>query len=146
MLEQDFTLYTLFDITKTGIIKTCNADFPTFVDEADQLIRNKSEWDKSRNQQRNWEIIIQLLGFRAQPIIKSPPMKILNCDIFKSNFGLQTVWKLDFSSEQPGVYSLDLFINEFDNIPMITNLNETTNFNKSTLTTHGIEKNVLFLN
>jgi hypothetical protein len=144
MPSQDFVLYTLFDITKTNIIKNCTSDFKTFVDDADQIIRNKSEWDLSRNQQRNYEIIIQLIGFRAQPIIRSNPTKILNSEIFKDSFGPQTVWKLNFSSEFEDVYSTDLFIDEFDNIPLIPNLTETAKFEKPILKTHGHNKNITF--
>lgn len=38
-----------------------------FVDRLDQPITDVDSWNSSRNQQRNWETILQLIGLYTQP-------------------------------------------------------------------------------
>ncbi len=40
---QFVTVFTLFDITKTGVLKVYNANIPTVLDDADQFVRNRAE-------------------------------------------------------------------------------------------------------
>lgn len=37
------------------------------MDRADQSITNFDSWNSSRNQQRNWETLLQLIGLYTQP-------------------------------------------------------------------------------
>jgi hypothetical protein len=39
-----------------------------FEDQAGQPIQDLAAWNRSRNQQRNWETLLQILGLRAQPM------------------------------------------------------------------------------
>ena len=97
-----------------------------------------ASWNFSRNQQRNWETINQLISLRTQPLEVSPAQ----CK--------DGVWQFKFEVEQPLVYSLtgregdfDSLINECNNVPMITGLLETKT-TSTVLITSGPEINIWF--
>ena len=58
---------TLFDCTATGVVGHIKHDQLPFKDRADQPIGDEQTWLKSRNQQRNWESILQVISLRTQP-------------------------------------------------------------------------------
>jgi hypothetical protein len=102
------------------------------------LIHTIVDWNRARNQHRNWETIMQMISLRAQPtVIKDP-----TCT--------DGVWSFEFSVETPGVYStdnnvdnLDGLLNECDGIPMIVGLDETDSIDPS-LTISGTKQNLWF--
>ena len=53
---EHFTIITLVDITRTGIT------------------RNYAGEEHLRDQQRNWETVLQVLGIRAQPTVTDGPI------------------------------------------------------------------------
>jgi hypothetical protein len=149
------TIYTLFDITRTGVLKNYTPDIPAFIDDADQLVRNQAEWNRSRNQQRNFETLMQIISLRAQPIMLENP-KIFTVQSFdQMGFGSaiqggQTVWMVSFATEHTDVYSdastaLGLLVSECHNIPMITGLTETFLPNSQFIQTSGINTNTVFM-
>lgn len=148
------TIYTLFDITHTGVTKPFDCRLPAFVDEADQIVRNQAEWTRSRNQQRNWETIVQLISLRAQPMYLETPRQIFNADAAKLGLGCQwsepqTVWTFNFTTENIGVYedgmsALGKLINESQYVPMITGLTETASITKAFIETSGTGTNTSF--
>lgn len=147
------TIYTLFDITRTGVLKNYAENFPVFVDDADQLVRTHAEWIRSRNQQRNFETLMQIVSLRAQPIMLENPKKITTSSEFLnfgSNYtGLQSVWAVSFATEHSDVYSknsnpLGELIAECHNIPMITGLTESFLPNNQFMQTSGINTNTVF--
>jgi len=142
-----YTLYTLFDITHTGIIRGFVPKTPPYPDWAGQLIKNRITWDRSRNQQRNWECITQLLNLRtlARPI--GYPVKTPFCDAVNYKFGSDfshyqfTVWQLDFTVSQPELLDLEA---DFDYIPLVSQLNERVFFDISCLRSSGSKCNIYF--
>lgn len=117
--------YTLVDITKTGTIGT----FKKGID-----IDEKS-WNFSRNQQRNWETVLQLISLRAQPIYLEDPVLLKERDLkdfkFSQKFvGNHNVWVFRFSSEHQSVFGDDLSLLRSDvhNVPINVGLKETTVF------------------
>ena len=148
------TIYTLFDITRTGVLKNYTENFPVFVDDADQLVRNQPEWSRSRNQQRNFETLMQIVSLRAQPIMLENPKKItasaqsLN---FGANYsGSHSVWTVSFATEHADVYTqnsnpLGLLITECHNVPMIVGLTETFLPDNQFMQTSGINTNTVFM-
>ena len=58
---------TDFDCTNTGVTGHFKPSKLPFRDHADQLIENEDDWIRSRNQQRNWETLFQLVGLYTQP-------------------------------------------------------------------------------
>ena len=126
--------YTLVDITKTGVISLYRKEIPMFMDDAEQLVRDQSTWERSRNQQRNFETIIQTISLRAQPIYLDVPKKAtvdLAVHKFGSEFtGDQAVWSFNFTVEHTAVFDkndqpLWALNQDMNNIPCIANLRET---------------------
>ena len=58
---------TDFDCRPTGVTGHFRTNVLPFVDRADQSITNFESWNSSRNQQRNWETLLQLIGLYTQP-------------------------------------------------------------------------------
>lgn len=152
---QFVTVFTLFDITKTGVLKVYNANIPAFLDDADQLVRNQAEWERSRNQQRNWETMMQIISMRAQPIMLENPVKNQNYDLADIGFDQQhgtnqTVWITSFATDHADVYAtktdpVGTLKLESMYVPMITGLKETAKFTQSCIITQGAEINTVFV-
>jgi hypothetical protein len=126
--------YTLFDITKTGLVKHRKSTSIPFYDSEGQLIDSEAKWQQSRNQQRNFETLVQLLSLRTQPQELDRPRKTIEQDLEKlglGNYGKNSlVWNLDFTVEFDSIFKSDtdnlgLLRDDFDKIPMITGLGET---------------------
>lgn len=129
---------TLFDCTCTGITGHFRSSQVPYADRTGRLINTIDDWNRSRNQHRNWETIMQMISLRAQPTIIQEP---------KCTDG---VWQFEFSVETPGVYStnndadnLDSLLNECAGIPMVVGLDETGTIEPS-LTINGPNQNLWF--
>jgi hypothetical protein len=88
-------------------------------DRAGQAVTNEQEWNRSRNQQRNFETLLQLVGLYTQPLALSEPE--YNC-----NTGL---WTFEFDVEFEGIFatesdSLGRLTQQAQGVPMITGLLE----------------------
>jgi hypothetical protein len=66
-----------------------------FRDRAGQVIQDTASWNRSRNQQRNWETLTQILGLRTQ-------LFALTTDPIQDQTG--TRWMFEFETETDGVY------------------------------------------
>lgn len=129
---------TLFDCTYTGITGNFKAGQIPFTDRAGQSIQNIASWNKSRNQQRNWETIMQLISLNTQPQDIVPP---------KCNNGM---WQFEFRVESADVFAAN---NSSDplaglkqnctGVPMITNLNENNHI-EPVLSAQGTDQNIWF--
>lgn len=132
-----YVVCTLFDITHTGVL--------AYKAELDNL--------SARNQQRNWQVVYQLLQLRIQPEIITTPTAI-ETNVFLYNFGssfkgIQRVWHTVFAVSNPTVFERELdptayLCDDFSNIPMLTGLTETAKFSKNCLITQGIDANICF--
>ena len=134
---QFFTGYTLVDITPTHVIRSVNPD------------------DIKRNQQRNWETVLQCMSLRTQPLhIKEPkiyqevPTDVLKFgDYFEGN---HTVWHWTWATEKSDVYDLPNkplggLLQDFEQVPIITGLGETGRFMLPIFYPYGAIKNVYFV-
>ena len=125
--------FTLVDITQTGIVSSTNS--------------------KERNQQRNWETVIQVIGLRSQPTLLSAPI-VEELDLSYFRFGTEymgtnRVWSFKFGTEQDGVYSdgvtpFGLLELDFVKVPIIVGLDETAAMNLSTFKVVGPQRNIYF--
>jgi hypothetical protein len=107
---------TLFDITATGITGHYKTSRIPFTDEAGQEIANSDDWNRARNQQRNWETLVQLISMRTQIFELTTPV------------AEDKEWSFEFEVETPGIYGSDdnpvhILISDADGIPMINHLN-----------------------
>lgn len=134
---EHFTILTLVDITRTGIT------------------RNHAGEDRLRDQQRNWETVLQVLGIRAQPTVTEGPITdVVDEFVVKNLFGDmysgdQRIWAVGFSIEHQSVYAkganqLALLEEDFNQVPVITGLDETARFILPIFYSHGAIKNIAF--
>ncbi len=86
---------TTFDCTRTGVTGHYRASQVPFVDRSGQPINSQSDWVRSRNQQRNYETLLQIFGLRTQPLDISDPEHT------------DSVWQFEFSVEAPAVFATD---------------------------------------
>lgn len=109
---------TLFDITATGITGHFKPSRLPFEDQAGQAITDLQTWNHSRNQQRNWETVTQVLGLRTQ-IAWIPPIRDASG------------WMFEFEPDNDQVFAsgddvLALLRADCQGVPMITGLEEST--------------------
>lgn len=128
-MNNNITGYTLIDITSTRVI---------------------SDDTRSRNQQRNWETLKQVLGLRTQVDI-APSPAILQLDLSELKFGnkfkgKQLVWRFEFSAEQISALGVDFNVlkSDFELVPVILNLAETVTISSPLFKTSGNECNIYF--
>ena len=129
---------TYFDCSPTGVTGHYRVSSIPFRDRVGKTIESQAQWNYSRNQQRNWETLNQLISLRTQPENITPARE------------LQGIWTFEFEVEQPLVYSesgvvgdLTTLINECNGVPMITGLTESrTKIN--VLSTRGDDQNIWF--
>ena len=109
---------TLFDITATGVTGHIKPGRMPFHDLAGHRIADAADWNRSRNQQRNWETVTQLIGLRTQVINLTTPVKI------------DSQWQFEFEVDNENLFSDDrdsLAVLKADcaGVPMLTGLTET---------------------
>ena len=125
--------HTLFDITKTGVNFRNRYDVKSDID----LL-------KHRNQQSNFETILQVVGMRGQPENISEVQRISASlgELKKYNFGYLysskylkkiksvAIWRFEFSVDRSsvfdnGVTELGYLLADCSGVPMIVNLDES---------------------
>ncbi len=63
---------TDFDCRSTGVTGHYRENTLPFTDQLGQSVTDIPSWVRSRNQQRNWETIMQLISLYTQPVRVSP--------------------------------------------------------------------------
>jgi hypothetical protein len=131
-----FVGYTLIDITNTGVY------------------RNDAQQPVLRNQQRNWETVLQVIGLRAQPIdVVSPTdpktVAMANHQFGSYYTGSHRCWKFKFYVEHQHVFGGENNPTEFlekdiNEVPVITGLSESVALPDPVFYTNGILKNTYF--
>lgn len=129
-----FTCLTLVDITATGVTR-------------DTVDLHK------RNQQRNWETVIQTIGIGAQPLEISRP-ETIEIDLEYLEFGkfyqdTHQVWIFNFAVEHHDVFLKDddptgRLTDLFGQVPIICGLDETARFILPIFYCEGAIKNIYF--
>lgn len=132
---QLFQGFSLVDITATGVTRS---NIPDNIE---------------RNQQRNWETVMQCMGLRTQPqniqipTITFEAMKKYEFGDFYS--GEQKIWNWYWTVEREGIYDLkDKQLGglqlDFEQVPIITGLQETAKFMLPIFYPYGTIKNIYF--
>ena len=129
---------TLFDCSRTGVTGHYRSSEIPFVDATGQVVNNQSDWNHSRNQQRNWETLLQIIGLRTQPMDVTTPAH------------RDGVWEFEFTSESEGVYEIHSdpdplagLKTDCEGVPMMLNLQEQPSL-APTITTAGSNQNIWF--
>lgn len=129
---------TLFDITATGVTGHCRPTRMPFTDQAGQHIRDQEDWHRSRNQQRNWETLTQIIGLRTQIFDLQPPIRDRG----------GTTWMFEFETELDGVFGPDadptqILRQDSEGVPMILGLDNRSDL-APMLINQGPEQNIWF--
>ena len=111
---------TSFDCTATGITGHFRTAQLPLTDRAGQAVTDESEWNRSRNQQRNFETLLQLVGLYTQPLEVSDP----------TYDPATQLWQFEFDVEFAGIFatesdSLGLLKQQARGVPMIVGLGES---------------------
>lgn len=131
-----FNCRTTFDITATGVVGHCNLNKMPFNDRSGQDIVDTNSWNRSRNQQRNWETLTQLISLRSQIFDLTNPV----------NTGQQ--WSFEFEVETSGIFGPDddpvaVLREDAAGIPMI-NIDADQSKSPAILITSGPDQNIWF--
>jgi hypothetical protein len=110
---------TLFDITATGTTGHIKPSRMPFQDASGTLITDIESWNRSRNQQRNWETVTQLISLRTQVNDLMVPGRINDC------------WQFEFEVDNENLFHdnndpLAVLKEDCAGVPMLTGLNEST--------------------
>jgi len=104
---------TRFNCTATGTTGNFRPHILPFEDAAKNQIQDYKSWMRSRNQQRNYETLCQVLGMRTQ---------LLEVTVPTHNDGL---WYFTVTPERPDVFhNLAGLIEDCRGVPMILGLDE----------------------
>lgn len=115
------TCYTLFDITKTGVLNRARPG---------DDVTDTNEWYRKRSTQCNFDTILQVISLRAQPDIIDNPVRIL-LDLTTSEFfgnmlkeNNVPVWKFVFEVQhdrvfEDGIHELGALYKDCEGVPMI---------------------------
>jgi hypothetical protein len=133
---QFFHGFSLVDVTPTGKTRGNDSD------------------DVERNQQRNWETVLQCMSLRTQPLnIIKPHMH--EVDLEEYNFGdfysgIHKIWVWTWAVERDGIYDLPnkplgALQSDFEQVPIITYLTETARFMLPIFYPYGSIKNIYFI-
>ena len=127
---------TRFDITATGVTGHFKSSRVPFVDAAGQSIDELDSWNRSRNQQRNWETLIQLISLRTQIDNLTKPV-----------FNAQDSWSFEFTTEteifHDGTDPVGVLKLDSDGVPMLRDLDNDPDI-ESVLITSGSKQNIWF--
>ncbi len=133
-----YACQTLFDITATGVTGHFKVTRMPFTDRAGQRIRDQDTWDRSRNQQRNWETLTQILGLRTQLFELTEPVQ--------DSTG--TRWMFEFETDRDGAFGSDsdpceILRIDAEGVPMLRELNNDPDI-EPYLCTQGPRQNIWF--
>lgn len=132
--DKTFIGYTLVDITPTGVV------------------RDTGNQELARNQQRNWETVLQCIGIRNTPIdilCRADDVPLDQYEFGEMYQGTHKVWSFAFTVDHAGTWESDadpvkLLHEDFDEVPVITYLTETARFMLPLFYTSGAIKNIYF--
>jgi hypothetical protein len=136
----EFRVHTLVDITDNGSL---HKQFP-FKTQGGELIHDRQTLITAKNQNNNFNTMLQLLQMRSNITWEQPSMKIHNT-LGNSGFGSayegkHMSWHFTFFTEQNAVYGdpenpTGQLIQDFNLVPIINSCKETATFPQSTFIT-----------
>tara|TARA_Y100001937_G_scaffold97060_1_gene132074 strand:- start:1652 stop:2125 length:474 start_codon:yes stop_codon:yes gene_type:complete len=137
----EYHIHTLIDITDNGNLKQ---QFP-FKTKSGDIVHDKHSLAIARNQNSNFNTMLQLLQMRGNIVWESSPMRLELQTLGNHKFGTfyegkQTTWHFQFFTEQSGVYGDDIeptaFLkDDFHHVPIVSFCKETATFPLSTFDT-----------
>ena len=136
----EFLIHTLVDITDNGNLRK---EFP-FKTNANELIHDRESLTVARNQNSNFNTMLQLFQMRGNIIWERTPIRenrtIGNTKFGTAYEGKQNVWHFQFFTEQTEVYGdpqnpTNHLIDDFHLVPILNFCKETAAFPTATFIT-----------
>ena len=129
---------TLFDCTHTGVTGHFRPQQLPYVTKTGLRLETPEHWNLARNQQRNWETLLQIVSLRTQPMNIVYPVK------------QKDGWHFAFEVEAEGVLSSEFgssdlagLVADCEAVPMVTGLDES-GMVTATLHAQGADQNIWF--
>jgi hypothetical protein len=139
----------LFDITATAVNgHQRNIEYP-YTSKTGAVINNHQELGRARNQQRNFDTILQLIGMRTQVFEITDPTMATDIPLEFAWAGADArVWHFTFEIEPQSQWSVDnddfwILKNDSDCTPMLIGLTETAKM-EPWLVTQGHNVNIIY--
>ena len=136
----EYRVHTLVDITDNGNLKQA---FP-FKTPSQEVVHDKQTLAIARNQNANFNTVLQILQMRGNVTWENPPIRI-NDTLGNMGFGSfyegkHTSWHFTFFTEQANVYGDEFgpvaqLAEDFHHVPVISFCKETATFPLSTFDT-----------
>lgn len=109
---QRIEVHTFFDCTATGITNNRGSGS-----------EDPDSWHRLRNQQRNWETLVQCISLRCQPLNITGPFTFTNHEN-------QIFWSFMFEIDRSNIFLKDgdpvgLLKDDCNGVPMIVGLDES---------------------
>jgi hypothetical protein len=136
--------YSRFDITATGVtISPKQVTFP-FETRQGLIFRSSQDLTKARNQQRNFDTLMQLIGLRTQVFNASVPERLEDPPLFPGC----RAWRFDFEVEPKSQWLVDdddfwLLKHDSQGTPMIISLDESSPLDPW-IVTDGNNPNIIY--
>lgn len=124
---------TLFDCTTTAVVGRYREERGEYQDQSGQWIRSYADWERSRNQQRNYETLLQVMSLRTQLLEVNPAVRT---DLH---------WQFAVDTERDDAYGMDFqaLLDDCANVPMLTGLLEQRKL-PDHLVPQGTDRNLWF--
>ena len=139
----EYRVHTLVDITENGNLKQ---QFP-FKTKSGEMIHDRHSLATARDQNSNFNTMLQLLQMRGNIMWELPPHRITDTirnHAFGTFYeGTQTTWHFQFFTEQSGVYGDEQdptaqLVEDFHQVPIVSFCKETVTFPHSTFDTQDL--------
>ena len=139
----EYRVHTLVDITENGNLKQ---PFP-FKTKSGEMIHDRHSLAVARDQNSNFNTMLQLLQMRGNIMWELPPHRITDTirnHAFGSFYeGTQTTWHFQFVTEQSGIYGDEQdptaqLVEDFHHVPIVSFCKETVTFPLSTFDTQDL--------
>lgn len=146
-MSHRISCYTLFDITRTGVLNRSRPGID---------IENIDEWFIKRNTQCNFDTILQVISLRAQPDVVTDPKEIPMLLDDTSKFGFayndgktHKAWRFDFEIQhasvfEDGIEDMGALYKDCDGVPMVKSGQEIPNLNGQ-LSIDNSNRNIYFV-
>lgn len=141
----EYRIHTLVDITENGNLKQ---QFP-FKTLAGDVVHDKNSLAIAKNQNSNFNTMLQLLQMRGNVTWENPPVRMELQTLGNHRFGSfyegkHTTWHFQFFTEQSGVYGdvaepTEFLLDDFHHVPVISFCKETATFPLSTFDTQNLK-------
>ncbi len=129
---------TLFDCTFTGVTGHFRESQLPYTTKSGLVIQTQADWNRARNQHRNWESLVQVISLRSQPMNMTHPEKLAQGWCFEFEVEAEGVLGSEFGSDD-----LAGLIGDCEGVPMVTGLDES-GVVTATLHAQGANQNIWF--